>query len=324
MIPRRKTMVLAKQDRCPGVLRMHEAADGLLARVRVPGGRLSPLALEAIAAAADHGNGIIELTSRASVQIRGLSDPALSTETLIAAGLLPSASHERVRNILASPLAGRHPLSRTDTDAVVEELDEALCADESLAELSGRFLFGVDDGAGMLGRPVDVLIGPGGSIEAALDAARTGQAGFVTGSQPVPGPPIRLGTLSQTNGLSALTFMPPLARLDPPTARALANTGFELRLSVSRTLTICDLDPRQVKLVESQLNELELITDPNSGWVGLTACAGLGACQRAEFDVRAAASRRAQQRDAAAAPEHWAACERHCGLTPGVTLMSAT
>lgn len=300
-------------DRCPGVLRLHEAADGLLARVRLAGGRISPEQLRAVAAAAELGNGIVELTSRASLQIRGLADGSVST-VLEAAGLLPSRTHERVRNIIASPLAGRHPLSVRDTDATVAALDAALCADPRLATLSGRFLFGVDDGSGMLGRPVHALIGPDGSIAEALTAAHASLAGG-PGDTAVfrTGPPLTLGPLTQRDGRIALTFMPPLARLDVTSALELAAIGFELRVSVRRTLTMLDLDPVAVPELTEMLNGLGLVTDQDSGWVGLTACAGLGACTRAERDVRALAAARAAVRHASDPPEHWAACERNCG-----------
>lgn len=132
------------------MLRLHDAADGQLARIRVPGSRVDARGLEGLAAVGRLGNGLIELTSRASVQIRGLREPAAArcAEVLAAAGLLPSHSHERVRNILASPVAGRHPASLAHTDDVVAQLDDRLCADGELAALSGRFLFAVDDGAG--------------------------------------------------------------------------------------------------------------------------------------------------------------------------------
>ncbi|WP_018680751.1 hypothetical protein [Actinokineospora enzanensis] len=129
-------------DACPGALDTHQAADGGLARVRVPGGRLRADQLHALADLADEfGDGALELTSRANVQLRGLA-PGVEAELadrLAAAGLLPSRPHEKVRNIIASPL-GRADL--------VAGLDAALCAAPELAALPGRFLFAVDDGSG--------------------------------------------------------------------------------------------------------------------------------------------------------------------------------
>ncbi|MFD4401420.1 precorrin-3B synthase [Nocardia sp. NPDC058499] len=135
-------------DSCPGVLRLHEAADGPLARVRVPGGRLTPAQVQALAEAANRlGDGNIELTSRGNVQLRQVRDAGALADLLDSAGLLPSRTHERVRNIIASPLSGRigpHP----DIRPLVSALDARLLASPRLAGLPGRVLFTVDDGRG--------------------------------------------------------------------------------------------------------------------------------------------------------------------------------
>lgn len=131
------------------MVRLHEAADGLLARVRVPGGRMSPIAWQALAAAARLGDGNLHLTSRGNVQIRGLADTDQQAllGLLSQAGLAPSDTHDRARNILASPLAGRLA-GHGPIGSLVPRLETELLSRPALAGLSGKFLFGLDDGAG--------------------------------------------------------------------------------------------------------------------------------------------------------------------------------
>lgn len=139
----------SRQDRCPGALEVHHADDGNLARVRVPGGALRAEQLRLLTDAAAHlGDGRLELTSRGNVQLRGLAEGAQIelAVRLRGAGLLPSDSHERVRNIVSSAATGRDGAGHLDVHALVDELDRRLCADPALAQLSGRFLFTVDDG----------------------------------------------------------------------------------------------------------------------------------------------------------------------------------
>jgi precorrin-3B synthase len=130
----------SETDACPGALRLHQAADGPLARVRLPGGRLTGTQLATLASlAASFGDGNLELTSRANVQLRALTrtNPADLAARLSAAGLLPAPTHETVRNIAAPPLAD------AQTRALVHDLDVALCADPGLTALPGRFLFAI-------------------------------------------------------------------------------------------------------------------------------------------------------------------------------------
>jgi precorrin-3B synthase len=141
----------ARVDACPGALQTHAAADGGLARVRVPGGTLTAVQLRVLATAArELGDGHLELTSRGNLQLRGLppgAEPALGAR-LADAGLLPSETHERVRNVLASALSGRTDGGHVDVRPWVNAFDAGLRADPTLAGLPGRFLATLDDGRG--------------------------------------------------------------------------------------------------------------------------------------------------------------------------------
>jgi len=107
--------------------------------------------LEALAhTATQYGSGTLELTGRGNVQLRGIKDTEAAQAVAGAvadAGLLPSATHERVRNIVSSPLSGRvGPF--VDVRPWVTELDRAIRSDPDLTRLPGRFLFSIDDGRG--------------------------------------------------------------------------------------------------------------------------------------------------------------------------------
>jgi len=136
-------------DACPGVLTLHPARDGHVARIRLPGGYVSGRQWTALAGlAGEFGDGGLDLTARGNVQLRGLPPGAAAglAQRATRAGLLPSGAHDRSRNITASPLAGlggRPPLRR-----LVRALDAAIVVDPGLAALPGRFLFAVDDGTG--------------------------------------------------------------------------------------------------------------------------------------------------------------------------------
>ena len=150
MTARTPSAARLRADACPGALQTHAAADGALARVRVPGGLLTGGQLRALAAAGrDLGDGALELTSRGNVQLRGLTDGAEAElgDRLATVGLLPSASHERVRNVLASALTGRAG-GHVDVRPWVRALDAGICADPALAALPGRYLATLDDGRG--------------------------------------------------------------------------------------------------------------------------------------------------------------------------------
>ncbi|MFE4515950.1 hypothetical protein ACFRMQ_17365 [Kitasatospora sp. NPDC056783] len=205
--PDREVPDRGRADACPGALRLHAADDGALARIRLPGGLLTDRQALALAEAAEAlGDGELEITSRGNVQLRGLAPHCASglADRLRAVGLLPSDTHERVRNIVASPTAGLDAAGpdaadgaagHVDVQAWVRELDARLCASDWAAGLSGKFLFALDDGRGdvaALDADVTLIAGPDGTrllrlgrdgrghpvaagreITAVLDAARS-------------------------------------------------------------------------------------------------------------------------------------------------------
>ncbi|MEU4893984.1 nitrite reductase [Streptomyces sp. NPDC044780] len=169
--PGDETPVRGRDDACPGALRLHPADDGSLARIRVPGGLLTARQARAVGRLAEElGDGRLDITSRGNLQVRGLEAGcgAELAARLRAAGLLPSDRHDRVRNIVASPLSGLDSRGHADVAAWVRELDTVLCDDTpaghgELSGLSGRFLFALDDGRGdvaALGADVTLIATP--------------------------------------------------------------------------------------------------------------------------------------------------------------------
>ncbi|OKJ61288.1 cobalamin biosynthesis protein CobG [Streptomyces sp. CB02009] len=158
-------------DACPGALRLHSADDGRLARLRLPGGRLTSRQVEILADATENlGDGRLSITSRGNAELRGLADDcgAELAALLDEAGLLPSPTHERVRNIVASPASGLDGLGTADVQLWARELDTHLRSAPWAAALSGRFLFVLDDGRGDvagLGGDVTLVAVGGGEAE---------------------------------------------------------------------------------------------------------------------------------------------------------------
>ncbi|MYQ78993.1 MULTISPECIES: precorrin-3B synthase [unclassified Streptomyces] len=141
----------SRGDACPGALRLHRADDGALARVRVPGGVLTAEQADGLRELAGRlGDGELYLTSRGNVQLRGLGAECGGelASRMDEIGLLPSERHERVRNVVASPLSGLDGLGARDVRPWLTALDALVCASEEAAGLSGRFLFALDDGRG--------------------------------------------------------------------------------------------------------------------------------------------------------------------------------
>ncbi len=152
------------------------SGDGLVVRVRPLGGRLSAVQAAGIATLAQqHGNGLLDLTSRANLQLRGVAPEAHAPllQGLHALGLLDrSAALEARRNILVSPFWQPDD----GTQGIATALAEALAAPDAPA-LPPKFGFAVDGGvqAVLRASPADIRIerGPGGYLVRA-DSYATG------------------------------------------------------------------------------------------------------------------------------------------------------
>lgn len=158
----------------------HRAADGRLARIRIPGGVIDAAALDALAAAADEfGDGAIEVTGRGNLQVRGIDAGRVDAfgAAVNTAGLASDADHDRMRNVAMSPFTGRVG-GLTDLRPVAQNLHTRLVDAEWSTALSGRFWFGLDDGRGdMLARAADVI---GAAVDVAnsvvvVDGVRVGE-----------------------------------------------------------------------------------------------------------------------------------------------------
>jgi precorrin-3B synthase len=148
---------------CPGALRPMLSGDGWLVRVRARGGRLTAAQAAGVAALADAcGNGLLDLSQRANLQVRGVREDRLDdlTAGLEALGLLDDdAAAEARRNVTVTPFwtAGE------DTPVLAAEMEAALVAAADLI-LPGKFGFAVDTGA------APVLAGVSADIRLERDA----------------------------------------------------------------------------------------------------------------------------------------------------------
>jgi precorrin-3B synthase len=154
----------ARPSACPGLLRVVAARDGGLCRIRLPGGVLAATQAQAIAhAARTHASGVIELTNRANLQLRGVrtgSEQALS-EMLMHAGLGPDVpAADDLRNLMLSPLAGSDPDAIFDTTTLIAPILGMLQSEPRFAALTPKFALLVDGGERLaaLDHPHDIWL----------------------------------------------------------------------------------------------------------------------------------------------------------------------
>ena len=134
---------------CPGLLRIVQALDGGICRIKLAGGSISAAQAHAVADAAQaYAGGVIEATNRANLQIRGIgAEQEALIAILLAAGLGPSnAAGDDVRNLMLSPSAGIDPQMGFDTRPLAAQILATLQNHTRFHELSAKFAIQLDGG----------------------------------------------------------------------------------------------------------------------------------------------------------------------------------
>ncbi|MDI2593555.1 precorrin-3B synthase [Pseudomonas sp. 681] len=148
---------------CPGLLRVVQALDGGICRIKLDGGSIRADQAVAVADAAERfAGGVIEATNRANLQIRGIGEQATALiDSLLAAGLGPvTAAGDDVRNLMLSPGAGIDQHLLIDTRPLARQILDSLQTHTRFHELSAKFAVQLDGGEAlaMLEHPHDLWL----------------------------------------------------------------------------------------------------------------------------------------------------------------------
>ena len=134
---------------CPGVLDPMETGDGWLLRIRVPGGFVTAAALTLVGQIAnDFGSGIVEITSRANLQIRGVASRQLdrATAAVVATDLVGlDARRDAFRSVVGNPLTGHDLRAAGTSRPLVHALVDRLTTDIA-GNAPSKFGIVIDDG----------------------------------------------------------------------------------------------------------------------------------------------------------------------------------
>jgi ferredoxin-nitrite reductase len=146
---------------CPSLFNATSAEDGILSRIRLPAGMITSTQCEALVQVVNQfGNGEIQITNRANLQIR--TSQALPLEILQDfqdyALASSNAKTDGLRNIMASPTAGIDIHARISTIPLVKQWNLYLVNHPELEILSNKFSVCFDGGEtiSVCDRPNDI------------------------------------------------------------------------------------------------------------------------------------------------------------------------
>lgn len=244
---------------CPGLYDPMPSGDGLLARIRPPRGRLETaqaVALDELAAAC--GNGLIEITSRGNLQLRGVHAHARLIDGVCALGLAErDPARERRRRVMPAPFADA---------GLIDLVETALVECPAADRLPPKFAVRVDGGAVPIdGVPADLAVGPDGTVSVPAGIKR------------VQGP---LGPIGD-----AFAVAPRFGQFAPGGLAALARgAGATLRLTPFRSVVVRGAS-------SGFADGLDLIASPADPWSRVMACPGAPRCASGLGPARDVAAR---------------------------------
>jgi precorrin-3B synthase len=135
----------SRRGACPTLARPMQTGDGLLARLRPVDNRMTLRELRALAeAAAQFGNGIIEITARGSLQIRGLRPETVAPfeRAVLASGVDVAIGV----GVETPPLAGLEPDELIDVRPIAAQLRERIAQHLPPLVLAPKLAITVDGG----------------------------------------------------------------------------------------------------------------------------------------------------------------------------------
>ena len=282
---------------CPDLFAPMQSGDGWLVRIKPRLGRIAAAEGLLIADwARRFGNGVIELTGRGNLQLRGLTlkSAEVVARSAVTAGLAsPDPGVERRRNILLSPLAGEVAC------AVARALECGLAADGSLAALPGKFGFAVDGGGlGLGGVAADIVLRADG------DGWRVGEECFAAADAPaaalalagrwrdLPGRAARGSAPAAIGWLPAwpaFGFGVPFGQFDAGVLERLCGLARVhgdgvLHLTPWRVVLLSGVAEADAARLAAGANSL--IVEPDDPRRLLSACVGSVGCQQGSVDSR--------------------------------------
>jgi precorrin-3B synthase len=130
---------------CPGLSQPMATGDGLLVRLTPTGTTMPCGAFAALCTAARScGNGVIEITSRGSIQIRGLTEASVKSFAAAVVGI--DLAFGEGPPVLSDPLAGLAPQEAVDAVAIAADLRRAIAAASFAADIGPKVSIAIDGG----------------------------------------------------------------------------------------------------------------------------------------------------------------------------------